>query len=296
MLYVYKYILFLFFFGGIFFLCKDKKQIFKIIDFILSQFLYIKISMSHKYKSIYEKYFMVRGFRITNIIINDPNNCLVTSVNSNHNYKEYTELSPAVYEQIIISINNNIQYTLNIPNCYSYESNLKICYEYDEKPYVFMYTSKMAKEKVTIPLPLYSEDIITTFKNDIIYPYYKKHSKENSFYSLFHIDCKNIKSVTYNGIENKLLLKRINKYKGLLNDFGLMYKCELQAKDILSESELKELKELKIEFEAPYFDEDTFDIIPHVITIKSDEDYIISERIKSIIQKRNDELEDKKEK
>ncbi len=296
MLYVYKYILFLFFFGGIFFLCKDKNQIFKIIDFILSQFLYIKISMSQKYKSIYEKYFMVRGFRITNIIISEPNVSLVTGVNSNYKYKEYNELSPAVYEQIIISINNTIQYTLNIQNCYSYESNLKICYEYDEKPYIFIYTSKMAKAGVTLPFPLYSENIIKDFKNDVIYPYYIKHSKENSFYSLFHIDCKHIKSVTYNGEEDKLLLKRINKYKGVLNDFGLMYKSELQAKDILCERELKELKDLKIEFEAPYFDESTFDIIPHIITIKNGEDYIISERIKSIIQKRNDELEDKKEK
>jgi hypothetical protein len=75
-----------------------------------------------------------------------------------------------------------------------------------------------------------------------------------------------------------------------------MYKCELQAKDILCDHELRELKELKIEFESPYFDEDTFDIIPHVIIIKSGEDYIISERIKSIIQKRNREFEDKKEK
>ncbi len=297
MLYVYKYILFLFLFGGIFFLCKqDKKQIFKILDFILNQFIYTKMFIQNYYKKIYQTYFMVKGFRITNIIICDPNTCLVTGLNSNYDYKEYTELSPAVYEQIIININNSIQSTLNIHNCYSNESDLKICYNYDEKPYVFMYTSKMAKSGIILPLPLYNENIITNFKNDIIYPYYPNHSKSASFYSLFHIDCKNIKSVIYNGTEDKLLLRRVNEYKGLLNDFGLMYKSELQAKDILSDRELKELKELKIEFEAPYFDEDTYDIIPHIIRIKSGEDYIISERIKSIIQKRNQELEDKKEK
>jgi hypothetical protein len=159
-----------------------------------------------------------------------------------------------------------------------------------------MYTSKMVKAGIIIPLPLYNENIIKDFKDDIIYPYYPKHSKSASFYSLFHIDCKNIKSVIYNGTEDKLLLRRVNEYKGFFNDFGLMYKSELQAKDILSDKELRELKELKIEFEAPYFDEDTYDIIPHIITIRSGTDYIISDRIKSIIQKRNQELEDKKEK
>jgi len=297
MLYVYKYILFSFFFGGIFFLYKqDKKNIYKIIDFILNQYIYTKMFIENYYKKIYENYFMVKGFRITNIIVYEPNVQLVTGLNSHINYTEYSEISPIVYKQIINNMNNSIQYTLNIQNCYSYESNLKICYEYDEKPYIFIYTSKMAKAKVTIPLSLYSEDIIKNFKNDIIFPYYTKHSKDASFYSLFNIDCKNIKSVTYNGVEDKLLLKRINQYKGLFNDFGLMYKCELQAKDILCDHELRELKELKIEFESPYFDEDTFDIIPHVIIIKSGEDYIISERIKSIIQKRNREFEDKKEK
>ncbi len=297
MLYIYKYILFLFFFGGIFFLYKqDKKEIFKIIDFILNQYIYTKMFIENYYKKIYENYFMVKGFRITNIIVYEPNVCLTTGLNSNYNYEEYSKISPTVYKQIINNMNNSIQSTLNIQNCYSDKANIKICYEYDEKPYIFIYTSKMAKTKVSIPLPLYSEEIITTFKNDIIYPYYTKHSKDASFYSLFHIDCKNVKSVTYNGFEDKLLLKRVNQYKGFFNDFGLMYKCELQAKDILCDSELRELKELKIEFEAPYFDEDTFDIIPHIITIKSGEDYIISDRIKSIIQKRNHELEDKKEK
>jgi hypothetical protein len=156
----------------------------------------------------------------------------------------------------------------------------------------------MAQNGVTLPLPLYNEEIIQRFKSDIITPYYMKHSKEASLYSLFHIDCKHIKSVIYNGFEDKELLRRLNKYKGLLNDFGLMYKGKLKVKHILTPCELKELKELKIEFEAPYFDDETFDIIPHVIIGKCGEDYIVSDRIKSILEKRDleERLEEKKKK
>jgi hypothetical protein len=295
-----QYSFFLIFLFGFYLFCThiEKKRVLQSADFLLSQILYIKMFIQDFYKKTYETYFMVKGFRITNIIIRDDHQSLVTSIDTQSYYKEYISLCPQTYVQIINGMNHSIQSKLNIENCYSNQSDLTICYEYDEKPYIFVYTAEMAQNGVTLPLPLYNEEIIQRFKSDIITPYYMKHSKEASLYSLFHIDCKHIKSVIYNGFEDKELLRRLNKYKGLLNDFGLMYKGKLKVKHILTPCELKELKELKIEFEAPYFDDETFDIIPHVIIGKCGEDYIVSDRIKSILEKRDleERLEEKKKK
>ncbi len=291
----YSFFLIFLFFTYILFQNCEKHQLIRIADFILSQILYVKMYFQDLYKHIYEKYFMVKGFRITNIIVKDHNVALITGLDTYSNYTEYQELSPEVYNEIITGLNHSIQKSMNIRDCYSNESDLTICYRYDEKEYIFVYSAEMAKKSVRIPLPLYNEEIIENFKKDILKPYYTKHSKEASFYSLFHIDCKHIKSVMYNGEESPDLLHRVNKYKGLMNDFGLMYQGKLKVKHILTNRELKELQELKIEFEAPYFDEETYDIIPHVIVGKCGEDYILSDRIKSIMEKRNCEEEQAKE-
>jgi hypothetical protein len=159
-----------------------------------------------------------------------------------------------------------------------------------------VYDDEMAEQNVKIPLPFYDEERIANFKNDIFEPYYMKHSKDASIYSLFHIDCKRIKSVKYNGEENALLLKEIRKYQGLFNDFGLLYQGRVKVKHILHEDEVKKLNSLEIEYEAPYFDEDTFDIIPHKIVVHHGNDILISERMKSIMERRNQEEKKRKEK
>ncbi len=262
----------------------ESNNLFKIIDNILTKILTIKIYIHNMYNKIYDKYFKEKGFKIVNIIVHDEINNIVTGLDPSILNNEI-QLDALLYDKVI-NYMNYVNKSYNLIEKDGNISYIKIVYKYDENSYIFLYTKEMAQKNVIVPLPLYDEDIINNFKNDIISPYYYKHNKEASLYSLFHIDCKKIKSVKYNGNEDKILLNIINEYKGLLNDFGLMYKCNLKAKDILNEYQIKYLESLEIEFEAPYFDEITFDIIPHIIRVNHKDDYIISDRIKSILNKR----------
>ncbi len=269
----------------------EKNKVYKNIDIVVSNILYMKIYIQQLRQKIYEKYFMIRGFQIDRILVIDK----INKVSTLCNYTITTnELTPELYRNILQNTHiMNKEYGLITYDSNDFHSELyknmimKIVYLYDEKEYIFIYNYEMACDNVVLPIPLYDEKIIENFKKDSIAPYYIQHNKEASLYSLFHIDCKRIKSVIYNGLENEDLLNRINQYKGLFNDFGLMYKSKLRVMDILTEMELKYLESLEIEFEAPYFDEITFDIIPHIIRVTKPDDYIISERIQSFLEKRN---------
>lgn len=265
----------------------ETNNIYKIIDYVITKILYIKIYIQKIYQKIYNDYFLEKGFKIKNIILIDNNCNNVTSINENY-LNNFDKLNCEVYKKLIydtFDYNKSVglinYFDINDNNLY-----IKIVYNYDNVEYIFIYNNEMARNNVTLPMPLYSEEIIENFKKDIINPYYGKHNKDASLYGLFHIDCKRIKSVRYNNVENEMLLNAINKYKGLFNDFGLMYKSKVKVCDILNYYELEYLEKLEIEFEAPYFDEITFDIIPHIIEIKDKNDYIISDRIKSILDKR----------
>ncbi len=269
----------------------EKNQVYKNIDKIVSKILYMKICIQQFYQKMYEKHIMIRGFQIDRIIVNDKLNNIGTLCNYKIVENEFT---PQLYKKILTSTHQlNKEYGLIKYDNSAFDSDLyknmimKIIYKYDEKEYIFIYTYEMYLNNVILPMPLYSEEILENFKKDIIKPYYMKHNKNASLYSLFHIDCKRIKSVRYNGLENENIKNRVNEYKGIMNDFGLMYKSRIQAKDILTSYETEYLESFEIEFEAPYFDEVTFDIIPHIIYITKPDDYIISERIESILEKRN---------
>jgi hypothetical protein len=266
--------------------------LYKMIDYVVSQILTIKINTTKKYKSIYETYFIEKGFKIQNMMVCDDYYHNITIIGNKINSNT---INPEIYKSIIYSTYNFNQ-SVGLPNHFNLNNDhvyIKIYYTYDNKDYMFVYNNEMARNNVIVPIPFYDEFILEDFKKDIIKPYYDKHHKEASLYSLFHIDCKKIKSVKYNGVEdpndlcNKQILKTVNEYKGYLNDFGLMYKCALKVKHILSGNDLDNFKSLEIEFEAPYFDETTYDIIPHVIKLTNKEDYIISDYIKNILEKRN---------
>ncbi len=273
----------------------DRNSFFKFIDKIVTKLIYIKMniikSYNYLYKSYYEPYFVEKGFKIENVIVCDD---LYNNRTGIRNNMITNELNPHVYKNIIYSTFDYNQ-SVGMPNHFDMNNDnvyIKIVYKYDTQRYIFVYNNEMARLNIIVPIPLYNENIIEDFKKDSMKPYYEKHNKEASIYSLFHIDCKKIKSVKYNGIDdpnhidNYELLRNINNYKGLLNDFGLLYKCKLKVKHLLSGSLLDNFKSLEIEFEAPYFDEVTYDIIPHVIKLDSKEDYIISDYIKNILEKR----------
>ncbi len=274
----------------------EKQNIIKYVDKILTYFLTLKMNIQNMYHyyyiTYYEPYFVEKGFKIQNMMLcddyNNNNTIIGNKINSNR-------LNPEIYKSIIYStfdFNQSVglsnYYDINNDNVY-----MKIYYTYDNNDYMFVYNNEMARNNVVVPIPFYDETIIEDFKKDSIKPYYTKHNKEASLYSLFHIDCKKIKGVKYNGVEdpndfyNKEILRTVNQYKGHLNDFGLMYKSALKVKHILSGNLLDNFKSLEIEFEAPYFDEVTYDIIPHIIKLTNKEDYIISDYIKNILEKRD---------
>ncbi len=289
------FILYILYYFSLFNIICNKNTIFKFIDKVLTKLIYIKMNIIQKYdylyKNYYEPYFAEKGFKIENIIVCDD---LYNNKTGIGNKIIFKELDCENYKSIIYSTFDFNQ-SMGIPNHFDINNDnvyIKIVYKYDTQKYIFVYNNEMARANVIIPIPLYDENTLENFKKDSIKPYYEKHNKDASLYSLFHIDCKKIKSVKYNNIDdpnnidNQALLRSINNYKGLLNDFGLLYKCKLKAKHLLSGSLLDDFKSLEIEFEAHCFDEITYDIILHIIKLENKEDYVISDYIKNILEKR----------
>ncbi len=282
MLTYFQIILFFIFFGGSILLFGFPiKSYYLIIDHILSKIIMMKIYIQHLYKKIHDRYFAHKGFSINNIVMydDDHNNIAVFG-----DQIDFPEMNRAIFESLMYRGFHTYANT-NLSECDNVY--IKISYRYDEKDYVFVYTNEMAQKDLRVPLPLYDERRMEMFKNDIFEPHYRTHSKDASLYSLFHVDCKHIKSVKYNGVEDARLLDRVNKYKGVMNDFGLMYQSRIQLKHILRNGEIANLQSMEIEYEAPYFDDITFDIIPHVIKLTHKDDYVISERIKGVLERRD---------
>ncbi len=259
-----------------------KSQFIQLIDYILSLFFSIKLTLQKEYQSR----FTHKGFKLNFLIFYDENHSFVSGAAPPSGL---THIDRDVYHMLFSRTNHSIYRELNVDHVYREKKYIKFCYQYDEKKYILVYDDEMAEQNIRIPLPFYDEERIANFRNDIFEPYYMKHSKDASLYSLFHIDCKRIKSVKYNGVEDSFLLNELCKYQGLFNDFGILYQGRVKVKHILHEDQVEKLKSLEIEFEAPYFDEDTFDIIPHKIVLHHGEDIIISERMKSILERRNRE-------
>jgi hypothetical protein len=96
----------------------------------------------------------------------------------------------------------------------------------------------------------------------------------------------------YQELINDKLLKYFNKIKTPFNDFGLSYNCPVKVKWIFIENKIniENFNNLFIKFLNIYLDDNDFELKEHIINITNIEDFIISERMKSELLIKNQEI------
>ena len=259
-----------------------------IIDQILSKVLLIKLYAVRGYIALYDRFLAQKGFRLKSATLR-------SSIPDLHCVM--IDCLPA-FRKAVSSGNNPVTIDrclfdrlCEVHGCDSESSYLEIHYQFNEHEYTFIYTSEMSGRGVVVDYPLYHDEKIREFKSDVCHPHFTKPDSQNSLYALFGIDCKGIKGVRFNGDANHPfnaeIGERVMKHKGPMNDFGYLYQGDTRVRHLLTPQQLKEFKSLEIEYVAPYLDEDTFDIVPHVIHLKETEDHLLSPRMKSVLRSRH---------
>jgi hypothetical protein len=273
----------LFLFGalGLYMKATGKSSL-QMIDQALSKILMVKLYMVRFYMAFYDRFIAQKGFRLKRAHLRSslPElHCVVIDCLTSFKKRTIEQIDPHLFKDLC--------------NVYGYDPQsayLELHYYFNDQEYTFIYSHTMANNGTIVPYPLYHDEKIREFKADICHPHFTKPNSQNSLYSLFGIDCKGIKGVRFNGDPNHrfnaAVGERVMKHKGPLNDFGYLYQGDTRVKHILEMDHLKEFKSLEIEYVAPYLDEDTFDIVPHVIQVDSLNDHLLSPRMRAILENR----------
>ncbi len=232
--------------------------------------------------ALYDRFIAQKGFRLksTHLRSSLPDlHCVSIDCLPSFKKRIDCEITPSFFKDLC-----------DIHGCDSHSSYLEIDYHFNDFEYTFIYSHQMADRGVVVPYPLYHDEKIQEFKNDLCHPYFTKPDSQNSLYSLFGIDCKGIKGVRFNGDENHPynieIGERLLKHKGPMNDFGYLYNGDTQVKHILNTKQMSEFQRLEIEYVAPYLDDETFDIVPHVIEVNQLDDHLLSSRMRKVIESR----------
>lgn len=261
----------------------------KSLDIILLTKLFIKK---------YIKYIFVNNkFKIKKVI-------LYTDLNTNYNVTKYfmnnnikkidKNLILNIYSENIINFENNLNIRLKI-NFYYNEIEYIIYFPYNNLHDKLLNKNIDIENNYYIPFPIYSEEIIESYKKDIVLPYYNKNiniNSKNIFYSFFQMETKDIGIVKINDIENNDLINYFKMIKTPFNDFGLLYNIPVKLIWILSENniDINTFNLLYFKFSNPYFCDIEYDIKDHFIKMtKNDlENIFISKRMENIILTKND--------
>ena len=173
------------------------------------------------------------------------------------------------YKKIIYNSDQNIR--------------LKIFYSYEKKEYIQYFYNGI------LPYPIYSEDIINNYRNDIVYNKYNKDIRKKYFYSLFSMDSKDIDIVKINNVENNILLEYMKMLQTPFNDFGILYDNPIKLLWIISENNIedKDFKEFYLKYKNFYLDEDKLELKEHEIKLDDLNSFIISDRMKNILKEKN---------
>ncbi len=260
----------------------------QVIDQILSKILLLKLYFIRSYMTLYDRFLAQKGFHLKSAKLRSsiPDiHCVVIDC--------FKTFSRRMTEQVDAPKKiepSHFQSLCEIHGCDPNSSYLELHYQYNENLYTFIYTHQMAGQGVVVEYPLYHDEKLRDFKADLCHPYFTKPDSKNSLYSLFGIDCKGIKGVRFNGDPdhpfNSEIGERIMRHKGPLNDFGYLYQGDTRVQHLLDPHHTKEFRSLEIEYVAPYLDEETFDIVPHVIQVESLNDRLLSPRMKSVLENR----------
>lgn len=267
----------------------NRKIIFKkSIVFTINSYCLIKIYV----QSIYNKYFkkINPDFILESAILYST---LVKNQNITNYFKNKNLTKIDKYILLECFHDNNID-TSNLDN----NVRLKLIFFYKDNKYILYYggVKVLNTEIDCIPYPPYNEEILNTYRKDIILPYYTKESNKNLLYSLFNIDSKDILEIKIDNSQEKLDNNEIINYfkmiKTPFNDFGILYNCPIKLKWILYENniDIYSFSKFYLKFLNLYFDEEKMDLIEHFIEFNQNEvdSVLISNRMKDIlIQKIN---------
>jgi hypothetical protein len=215
------------------------------------------------------------------------------------NLTEYYDVSGYFYkyQYYIHELNKNLILDIYSLLDIKYKENenirLKIYFIYNNVEYILYFGNNNP-----IPYPPFSEEIINNYRNDIIDPYYMHKIQKKYFYTLFNIESKDILYIKINNEEDPLLLKYFNMTKTPFNDFGLLYDNPVKLDWVLSENyiDYETFHKLYLKFESMYFNEETFELYDHVIEMTNNQlnDFVISERMKEIIEIKKKEDDENK--
>jgi hypothetical protein len=247
--------------------------------YLLDHILTIKINIINYYKSFFDyKFILIKAH-------------LYTDLSNNINVTRY--LKSNLFDKIdnnlikLLFILNNIEFNVND------DIRLKIYFKYEQIDYIIYYPYKIAHEKKIdkddyyLPYPIYNIEIMDNFRNDIVLPYYKDLKKQKVFYSLFHIESKDILLTCINDIHNDQLYKYFNLIKTPFNDFGILYNVPVKLRWILIENniDIETFNNIYFKFLSIYFCEKDCDIKEHYVKMDNNDldKVFISERMKDIL-------------
>ena len=156
---------------------------------------------------------------------------------------------------------------------------LKIFYLYNNKKYInyFSYNKILDKDEdinnYYLPFPMYSEEILKNYRDDIISPHYITNVSKKKLYSLFNMESKDILTVKINDIENNDLIDYFNMIKTPFNDYGILYRNPVILNWILSENNINIdlFDTFYLKFLNLYFDEENFELKEHIIEFNKED-------------------------
>ena len=176
----------------------------------------------------------------------------------------------------------------------SSDIRLKLFFTYEGKDYIMYHTYN----NNNIPYPLFTDEIIQNYRNDIILPYYPEKNKSKSLYSLFSMYSKDIHVAKINETASEAIKNYLLSIQTPFYDFGILYKMPVKLEWIIAENNITNFDKLYIRFLNLYLDEENMDLINHEINMTKDNlnDNISSDIINNFINIFKMECESKKNK
>jgi hypothetical protein len=279
-LYIFFIYIFIQYYENIFLIYNNKLFY---IEKLLDIFFTLKILFLNEINS-YKKYFILQK---VDLYINLDTKIDVTYFfYNNNNIKVINpELISFLFIKENILLDNN-----NIDNI-----RLKFHFIFLDKNYIIYFPYKKLIDnnnfkEYYLPYPPFSKKIIEDFRQDIIFPYHNTNNKKKMFYSLFHIDSKDILTVEINKIRNDNLIEYFNKIKTPFLDYGLLYNVPIKLKWILIENNinLNDFKEFYLKFLNLYLCEEDYDLKEHYLLLDKNnlDNFFITDRMKYIFNKK----------
>ncbi len=167
---------------------------------------------------------------------------------------------------------------------------LKITYQWKDEEYIlyYSYENPIFQKSITLQIPFITQETVQNYRKDIIQPLYSKDTGKYSLYSLFMMDCHDIYQIFLNG-KSISLHSYFKKIAGPYHDFGLLMHLPVKLKWILEENEIE--GELHVIFLNEYLDENMCELKKQEWKSKDVNDYFITEHMKDVMKKKNQEYE-----